>query len=438
MRILVVSNLYPPVVSGGYEVECSAVVDRLRKRHEVAVLTSSLQRGQTPPQSYVQRALTLLTGDERGSLRAPLAALGAVGVARRALETQPDLVYVWNAGQLPHAALRVIADAGVPVAVRVCEQWFGRLFVGDQFMRELLPAPRGPARAAWALACSAFNRLPALRLDPMASIPLAISWNSQAIRRMAGLAPMVVPVLERVGHSVPRHGDLYAAVRRDPAPEPEIVFVGRVTPFKGVSVAIEALALLRSEHAIEANLTVVGPEDPDHGSELRRLAERLGVAGAVSWHGPAAPEEIAGVLTRAHALIVPSTWDEPFPLVTIEGALARVPLVASDVGGIGEGMRDEEHALLFPRGSAELAAGALARTLRERGPTAARVERAHTRAQEFRLGPYLDAQERFVADAHAALTVAPPVRAGVRAQGADDCGADQARDRSTGRSRRGL
>ncbi len=440
MRILVVSNLYPPVVRGGYEVECSAVVDRLRERHEVAVLTSSLQRGQAPRQPHVRRALTLVTGDGRGSLRAPVAALEAVRAVRRLLdEIEPDLVYVWNASQLPHAGVRVIADAGVPVAVRVCEQWFGKLFVGDQFMRELLPGSRRPARAAWALGCRAFNHLPALRLDPMASVPLAISWNSEAIRKMAGLPPMAVPVLERVGHSVPRHGDLYAAVVRDPAPEPEIVFIGRVTPFKGVSVAIEALALLRSAHAIEANLTVVGPEDPNHGSELRRLAERLGVSRAVRWHGPATPEEIAGVLAGAYALIVPSTWDEPFPLVTIEGALARVPLVAADVGGIGEGMHDEEHALLFPRGSAELAAVALARTLRESGPTSARVERAHARAQQFRLGPYLDAQERFVMDAHAALTVAPPDSSTVRGRGSSGgCIPNQASNRSTGGPRHGL
>ena len=65
-------------------------------------------------------------------------------------------------------------------------------------------------------------------------------------------------------------------------------------------------------------------------------------------------------------MIVPSVWEEPFPLVTIEGALARVPLVASDVGGIGEGMHDEEHALLFARADAAGAAAALARTLQRR------------------------------------------------------------------------
>jgi glycosyltransferase involved in cell wall biosynthesis len=101
---------------------------------------------------------------------------------------------------------------------------------------------------------------------------------------------------------------------------------------------------------------------------------------------------------------VPSTWEEPFPLVTIEGALARVPLVASDVGGVSEGMADEQHALLFGRADAEAAAAALARVLTEPQQTDARVQRAYERAQSFRLGPYLDDQERFVSDALDALT----------------------------------
>ena len=92
-------------------------------------------------------------------------------------------------------------------------------------------------------------------------------------------------------------------------------------------------------------------------------------------------------------------------LVTIEGALARVPLVASDVGGIGEAMHDQEHALLFARGDASGAAVALARTLGNEGETSARVARAFDRAQKlFRLGPYLDEQERFVADTLAAFS----------------------------------
>jgi glycosyltransferase involved in cell wall biosynthesis len=219
-------------------------------------------------------------------------------------------------------------------------------------------------------------------------------------------------VLERVQHPVPRHGERYASVVRAPAPEPEILFLGRVTPYKGVDVAIEALARLRADHDIAARLVVAGPEDPGHGAELRALADRRGVGELVRWLGQVDPERVAGLLARAHALIVPSVWQEPFGLVTIEGALARVPVVAADVGGISEGLRDEEHALLFPARDAAAAAAALARVLRDRDETAARVERAHARAQEFQLAPYLDAQEAFVADALAAVRAArgsPPL-----------------------------
>ena len=402
MRILVVSTLYPPVALGGYEVECAGVVERLREQHEVLVLTSDRDRSSAPGEEWVRRELEFLTPDARGALRAPRASLRAVRAARRALEWKPDIVYAWNGSSIPQSSLRVLSDSGVPLAFRVCEHWFGALFLGDQFMRELLPARRSPGRALWAAGCRAMNALPSLRLHPAAPVRAAVSWNSQALRAMVTLPPFLQTTIERVGHSVPRYGDLYAKVVRSPAPDPEIVFLGRVTPYKGVKVAIEAVAMLRSEHDIPARLVVVGPEDSPHGAEMRRLAERLGISAAVSWRGQLTPEQAAGELAHAHALIVPSLWQEPFPLVTIEGALARVPLVASDVGGIGEGMHDEEHALLFAPGDARAAAAALALVLREREPTAARVQRARARAQEFRLGPYLEEQERFLADALAA------------------------------------
>jgi glycosyltransferase involved in cell wall biosynthesis len=403
MRILVVSTLYPPVALGGYEVECAGVVERLRQSHDVRVLTSEKDHASVPAETGVSRELALLSHDRRGAMRAPLAAVRAARSARAALEWEPELIYAWNGSSIPHAALRVLADSGRPLAFRVCEHWFGKLFAEDQFMRELLPAARGPARTMWAAGCRFLNRRAPLRLDPTAPVRTAISWNSEALARMVKVPAFIDPVLERVGHSVPRYGDLYADVVRVPATQPEIVFLGRVTRYKGLFVAIEALARLRSERSIEAKLVVVGPEDPGHGAEMRRLAERLGVADAIEWRGQQTPEQAAAALAPAHALIVPSVWDEPFPLVTIEGALARVPLVASDVGGIGEGMRDEEHALLFARGDAAGAAMALERALLEGEQSAARVARAYERAQAFRIGPYLDEQERFVDDAVAAL-----------------------------------
>ncbi len=404
MRILVTSTLYPPVVLGGYERECAMVVDRLRQDHEVLVLTSDYGRTKdTPHEPYVRPDLQALTADERGALGAPAAAVRAVRTARTALAFKPDLVYAWNGSVIPHAALRVLADSGTPMAFRICEHWFASLFVGDQYLRELLPAERGMGRRGWAALCRGLNALPGMRLDPSRPFPAAISWITERMRDGIEMPPAVRPVLERVSYAVPRSGDLYAALERTPAPTPEIAFVGRVTPYKGVDVAVEALALLRDAHRITARLVVLGPQDAEHFADVGALARARGVADQIDWRGAQETEGVAAALARAHAVIVPSVWDEPLGLVPIEAAFARVPVVASEVGGLGEAMRAEEHALLFAPGDAAAAAAALARTLTETEETAARVGRARERAEDFRLEPYLAEQSRFVLDAYELL-----------------------------------
>ena len=104
--------------------------------------------------------------------------------------------------------------------------------------------------------------------------------------------------------------------------------------YKGLDVAIEALALLRAEP--RAGACACASSAPRTSRTAARCASRpgaLGVAEAIEWLGADDPDGVAAALARAHALLVPSVWEEPFPLVTIEGAFARVPLVAADVGG---------------------------------------------------------------------------------------------------------
>src|SRR3954454_18191959 len=258
MRILIVSNLFPPVTTGGYEAECSAVAEHLRRSHDVRGLTSTPRGGGVPAQPGVLRELALLSADAAGARRAPIAALRASSVVRRLLGWRPELVYAWNCVGIPQAAVRLFADAGVPVAFRACEHWFGGLFTYDQFMRELLPAERGAGRRAWAAGCRALNRLPQLRLDPLAQLRTAISWNSHSLERTVPPPGFLEPVLERVQHPVPPHGDVFERVQRAPAPEPEIANVGRVHPYKGLGVAIEALAILRAGRHPRARLVVIG------------------------------------------------------------------------------------------------------------------------------------------------------------------------------------
>ena len=403
MRILVVSNLYPPFTRGGYEAECAAVSEHLGRHHQVTVLTCRRQRGLAAgDEQNVRRQLPLLEYRFVHSLRAPAWTVQAASAMRRALaEVDPALVFIWNGAQLPQAALRIALDSGRPVAFRVCELWFGRMFTGDQFMRHLLPGDTG-VRAVWARGMRAINLHPGLRLDPGRRVPAAISWNSDTVRRLAGVPPAVDPVFERIVHSTSPNAAAFAAVKRTPARDRvEIAFVGRVDAAKGAEVAARALRPLRERHGIDAVLRLVGPADQAVRARIDALRERVEVL------GPLPPSGVAEVLAAAHALVVPSTVPDAFPLVCIEGALARVPIVASRTGGIPECVHDEVHALLIPPADPDALAAALARTLNEGLDTAERVARARARAEDFALPRYLEASERFVEDAVAALARGP-------------------------------
>jgi glycosyltransferase involved in cell wall biosynthesis len=246
--------------------------------------------------------------------------------------------------------------------------------------------------------------LPGLRLKLDASRPASIAWNSQALRQMTPVPPCVSPVLERVIHPATRHEALFAGVERAPASTPTVAFVGRLEWEKAPDLACRAIALLRDRHGLECRLVVVGDGEVEVRRQLEELVEELALGKRVEFRGSLSPDGVAGVLSSAHALVVPSRWQEPFGLVCLEAALARVPVIASMSGGMPEMFAPEHEALFFPIDDAAACADAIARTLADLEATEARVRAARARADTYSLARYRDDYDAFVEDA---------VRAGV-------------------------
>lgn len=398
MRILVISNFYPPVVRGGYEVECSHVVARLRESHEVVVLTSTAEREGIAPDAGVLRALPALRHMARDALRAPMWALRGVRVLRKTLAAfRPELVYVWNGAQIPQAVLRVLDGEGLPLAYRVCEHWFGGLYRSDQYLRHLYPGDRG-LRAVWAQGARLVNRHPELRLDLTTRAPVAISWNSQYLRRHTPVPPTFIPVHEAMAYPVTPRAEVFGRLERRPRAETTIAFVGRLTREKGPQIAYRALAALRDRHGMDARLVLAGDADPEIERELAELAGELGIADRVDPVGRLDEAQLGDLLSGAHALVLPAMWEEPAPLTCIEGALARVPVVAARSGGIPEMLHEREHALFFPIGDADACADALAEAFSDPAATEARVARAFARGSEFSFESYWRSTEHFLHD----------------------------------------
>jgi glycosyltransferase involved in cell wall biosynthesis len=403
MRILVISNLFPPVVRGGYELVCGGVVERLRARHDVHVLTTDLDRDEAPASEHVSRDLPYVTPGKRAVLRGPLDAAVSARHTRRVLEKiRPDVIYVWGMSFVSDAALRVCVDSGKPLALHFMDHWLGRLYVRDPFMRYLHPSS-GYQRGAWRRLVQVVNRHPVLRLRVGAG-QASLSWVSAALRDEVAAPPETIsPLFERVIHPASPSGHLFAAAERAPAADRTVVFAGRVSPEKGIDVAYRALAELHSRHGLSARLSVAGRWAPGVRAQMDALAKELGITERVEVLGTLDPQELARVLARADAALIPSVWHEPAPLACVEAALACVPVVASRVGGIPEVLRDGEHALLFSPGNAQECADALARVFRDPVEAEQRARRALERGQELSFDTYASACESLLGDTVAAF-----------------------------------
>lgn len=133
--------------------------------------------------------------------------------------------------------------------------------------------------------------------------------------------------------------------RREPRTgPPELLFVGRLEYEKGVHDAIAALPRIRRAHP-GTTLTVAG--DGTQQDWLTECARKHRVLKATRFVGRLDHDELLAMLHRADAAVLPSHY-EPFGLAALEAAAAGTPLVASNVGGLGEAVIDGDTGMSCP------------------------------------------------------------------------------------------
>lgn len=173
-------------------------------------------------------------------------------------------------------------------------------------------------------------------------------------RFMARLCELNGVVAQRIATLPPPvGGELARSAAARPARD-RVLFAGRLVRDKGVASLIRAIA--RIAPARRPLLAAAG--EPTRESEpLPQLAARLGVEFAML--GKLSPSELEAEVDASTLVAMPSLWPEPFGLSGIEAHARGRPVVAYDVGGIGEWMGSAGR--LVPRGDE----AALARAITE-------------------------------------------------------------------------
>ncbi len=151
------------------------------------------------------------------------------------------------------------------------------------------------------------------------------------------------------------HVDAQRALAAARGPQEEclrLVFVGQAVERKGLPLLLRAFEALR-EH-LPTELTVIGPTEQE-------LAPLLLDPAGVHALGKVDDERKRAELSRAHVLVAPSLGGESFGMVLTEAFAAGTPVVASDIAGYRDVVRDGVDGILVPPADATQ----LAETLRD-------------------------------------------------------------------------
>jgi glycosyltransferase involved in cell wall biosynthesis len=352
VRILVLTNMYPPHHLGGYELWCADVVGRWRSSgHEVRVLVSDLRSpGVTiSDDPGVRRDLRWYWKDHAFVVPPITERLSIERSNHRVLRDElarfrPDVVSVWHMGGMSLGLLTTVTRAGIPMVFVVHDDWLTYAKGAD-------PWTGGFARHPRLRALAALGGVPTT--VEIRSDEVGFCFVSDYIRRRA---PDDWPIARSA--VIPSGIDLAGFPARPSLPpwRWRLVCAGRVERRKGVHVAVEALRHLPPE----TTLDVIGPSDDAYAAELRAIAEDVGASGRLSF-GTVPRAELAARYADADVLLFPVVWDEPWGLVPIEAMATGTPVVATGTGGSAEFLEDGGNCLLVPPDDAEAIADAVRR-----------------------------------------------------------------------------
>lgn len=340
MKVLTVSNLYPPDFIGGYELCCRQIVDALLDRgHDVRVLTAPPRVPCVSP-AHVYRRLQLANCYDRHSLiraqentrnlwyvGAALANAHNVHVLLEALrEFQPDVVYLWH--------LYGLGGLGLLAALQYLKvPWVWCL--EDSVPRNLCSVADAEPPAL----AEAFGRL--VEGSYMAVSERVIEETEATGIKLNGDVEVMSNWM--LGDRPPDRTHYFR-----PGEHLRIVSAGYIAKHKGSDLLVEAAARLREHGHFNFSIDLIGKVGEP---AIQALAQRLGVDDCVNFLGVWSQQELPGHYerTRYDVFAFPTWQREPFGCAPMEAGAYGAAMLMTQSCGIGEWFVDGVHCLKAAR-----------------------------------------------------------------------------------------
>lgn len=392
MRLLFLTNLYPPHAAGGYEQWCQEVAVEFRQRgHSVAVLTS---RAAAPGGSEggidVRRLLNLEVEGGLASTtvrllrdRGRLERENLEHLERVVQEFEPDVALLWGMWNVPRSVPARLEDLRPgKTAYYLCDYW---LTLPSAYIQQLEnPSSRVITRMAkQAIAGFLLRHLRQeergrLRLDH----PICVSQAVRDLLAHDGVQMDHAKVIQggiQIDDFAPR------ALARWDVNEGSLrlVYAGRMTEEKGVHTAVRAMAQVASREGRPVFLDLVGTGAAPYLAMLNELIGRNRLRDRVRFRPRIPREQMPELLAEYDALLFPSEWPEPFGRAIMEAMAVGLVVIGTTTGGTSDVLVENETGLTYPSGDAAALARQIER-LRDDRQLGQRLARRARRTVEER------------------------------------------------------
>ena len=347
MRILIVSDRYPPDVVGGYELRCQEAVEWLvQLGHDVAVLTTESGVEDDSYDYHVYRVLKKYsygaTPKNWGFFRRLYFAVRDNYIFKRIVKKyKPDILYLWHCAGISRSLIPELFDLAIPTHVDVSDKWVYKV------SREWGPI-YGFLSGTSSSTLKKFIKRCLLKILPIFSFGLLRASYSIDLKRVKGYftsrwnKEFHVKNLNQCEHFQIFHTGI--SLEKFPFKQKmsmdgavSLLYVGQISREKGFFLLLDNIDQACHHTAWQITLTVVG----DFRSEKtkRMVQKRIKTFNEkckICFVGRIAQHDLYEYYHDSHFTVFPSLLDEALSRVPLESMACGTPCISTDNPGSKE------------------------------------------------------------------------------------------------------
>ncbi len=359
LKILIVIHGYPPYYMAGSEVYTFTMCKELSKKHEVIIFTRTEDEFKEAYtiQDTVEQGCRIIRVNKPGrdyTFRSKYQDDRIAQIFQQIIDDiVPDIVHINHLSHLSTQIIDIIKEREIPILFTLHDFWMicikGQLLNNEN---ELCPGPS-------LRKCAYCNRKYFISQEnTLTEIGSWMDWMRDINEKIdLFIAPSLFlkTIYEKYG--IPEEKIIHMDygfdkrkinafnLNKNKSDKIRFGYLGRIIPVKGIATLIDAFN--KVNHS-KAELNIYGKIP----SSFLYLKSRV-YDSVVTFKGGYNYSNINEVLSNIDVLVVPSIWYENSPLVIHEAFLARIPVIASNLGGMAELISHEKNGLLFEPGNVE-------------------------------------------------------------------------------------